>query len=71
MEKIKSIFNKKRIENYGYTISLEDINEMKSHLLALEEVFFFIIQDVNELNFFGKYSCYSKLTTINQYLLYN
>jgi hypothetical protein len=71
MEKIKSIFNKKRIENYGYTISLEDINEMKSHLLALEEDFFFIIQDVNELNFFGMYSCYSKLTTINQYLLYN
>ena len=71
MEKIKSIFNKKKIENYGYTISLEDINEMKSHLLALEEDFFFIIQDVNELNFFGMYSCYSKLTTINQYLLYN
>ena len=71
MEKIKLIFNKKKIENYAYTISLEDINEMKSHLLSLEEDFFFIIQGVNELDFFGMYSRYSKLTTINQYLLYS
>ena len=43
-KKIKSIFNKKRIENYGYTISLEDINEMKSHLLALEEDYFLLFK---------------------------
>ena len=71
VQKINSIFNIKKSENYAYTISLEDINEMKSHLLSLEEDFFFIINEANELEFFGMYSEYSKLTTINQYLLYN
>ncbi len=56
---------------YAYTISLEDISEMKSHLLSLEEDFFFTINEANNLNFFGMYSEFSKLTTINQYLLCN
>ena len=70
-EKIKSKINIKKTENFAYTISLENINDMKRHLLTLEEDFFFIINEVNDLDFYGMYSEYSKLTTINQYLLYN
>ena len=42
---------------------------MKSHLMALQESFFFIIEERNELNFNGIYNAGNKITTINQYIL--
>jgi len=56
-------------EEYAYTISLEDIENIKTHLLLLQENFFFILETVNELGFNGMYNVGSKITTINQYVL--
>ena len=39
--KIKSLFHKIIKEEYAYTISLEDLTDMRSHLLSLQEDFFF------------------------------
>ena len=59
----------KKNEEFAYTISLEDIEDMKSHLMTLQENFFFIIEERNELNFNGIYNAGNKITTINQYIL--
>ena len=56
-------------EEYAYTISLEDIEDMKSHLLSLQEPFFFVLETANELSFNGMYNVGNKITTINQYVL--
>ena len=42
---------------------------MKTHLLSLQEDFFFIFVDDNTKDLLGKYSHATKITTINQYLL--
>ena len=63
---IKAIFKKKK--EFAYTISLED---MKNHLLSLQDNFFFILEDKNEGEFNGMYNNDTKITTINQYLLCN
>ena len=69
-EKIQKYFNKNISQNYAYTISLENIGEIKSHLMSIEENFFFIIAQMNNYNFYGVYNKYSKTTVINQYTLY-
>ena len=68
-EKIKKLLKVNNYQNYAYTISLENIEEMKSHLLSIEENYFFIITKTNNLKFYGQYNKYSKITVINQYNL--
>ena len=68
-EIIKSLVTNNKKEEYAYTISLENIEEMKSHLLSLEEDFFFIFAEHNDKKLNGKYSYCTEITTINQYLL--
>ena len=68
--KIKSLFHKEiKKEEYAYTISLENLNDMRNHLLSLQEDYFFIFADDNTKELLGKYSHPTKITTINQYLL--
>ena len=67
---IESIFKKKKKE-FAYTISLEDIRDMKTHLLSLQDNFFFILEDKNEGEFNGMYNNDTQITTINQYVLCN
>ena len=68
--KIKSLFYKNiKKDEYAYTISLENLGDMKTHLLSLQEDFFFIFVDDNTKDLLGKYSHATKITTINQYLL--
>ena len=69
--KIKSIFHKIIEEEYAYTISLEDLTDMKNHLLSLQEDFFFTFSERNDIELFGKQSASTKITTINQYSLCN
>ena len=66
---IKGIFQKKK--EFAYTISLEDIKDMKTHLLSLQDNFFFILEDKNEGEFNGMYDHDTQITTINQYVLCN
>ena len=68
-EKFKKCFNKNISQNYAYTMSLENIEEMKFHLMSIEENFFFAIGDINNYNFYGLYNKYCKITVINQYNL--
>ena len=67
--KIKSLFNKNIKEEYAYTISLENLEDMRTHLLSLQEDFFFIFTEDNTKDLLGKYSHATKITTINHYLL--
>ena len=66
---IKGKFQKKK--EFAYTISLEDIEDMKTHLLSLQDNFFFILEDKNEGEFNGMYNHDTQITTINQYVLCN
>ena len=66
---IKGKFQKKK--EFAYTISLEDIEDMKTHLLSLQDNFFFILEDKNEGEFNGMYNHETQITTINQYVLCN
>ena len=68
-EKIKSLVKNNKKEYYAYTISLEDLEDMKSHLLSLQENFFFIFAEYNNQRINGKYCFYTKITTINHNLL--
>ena len=66
---IKGIFQKKK--EFAYTISLENIKDMKTYLLSLQDNFFFILEDKNGCEFNGMYNHDTQITTINQYLLCN
>ena len=66
--KVKLLFHKIIKEEYAYTISLED---MRNHLLSLQEDFFFIFSERNNIELLGKFSNSTKISTINQYLLCN
>ena len=68
-ETIKSLIINNKKDEFAYTISLENIEDIKSHLISLEEDFFFIFAEHNNLNLNGKYSVCTKITTINQYVL--
>ena len=70
-EKIKKLLCINNNKKFAYTISLENIEEMKSHLLSIEEDFFFIITKKNNNNFFGLYNKYTKIMVINEYNLFN
>jgi len=65
----KILLNKKIRTKLAYTISLESINEMKTHLLNLEEDFFFVFDKINYFNFYGIYTSNTRIMTLNQYLL--
>ena len=67
--KIKFLLNKNINEEYAYTISLEDIKEMKSHLLSLQNNYFFAFCEENSIELIGKDTYWTKITTINQYRL--
>ena len=67
-KKIKSFFKSIEI-TYAYSISMENINNMKRHLLSLEEDFFFIFDTKNHFNFYGFYSPTLEMMIINQYQL--
>ena len=68
-KKIKSFF-KKNTKIYAYSMSMENINNMKENLLSLEEEFFFIFDVKNNFNFYGFYSPLLEMMIINQYQLY-
>lgn len=68
-KKIKSYFKGDSII-YAYSISMESINEMKKHLLSLEDDFLFIFESKNQFNYFGFYSPLFQMVIINQYQLY-
>lgn len=65
----KLILKTKIRTKLAYTISLENINEMKTHLLNLEEDFFFVFDKTNYFSFYGIYTYNTRIMTINQYLL--
>lgn len=64
--KLRSIFNETLRDEYAYTISLEDLEDTKSHLLQIQEDFFFTFPKNNFLKIFGLYSHWTKITLINQ-----
>ena len=71
-KKIKKLFNTNQNQksNYAYTISLENIEDIKERLISIEEDFFFVLEDYNSFDFYGSYDKYSQTTIINKYLLY-
>ena len=69
-KKLHSFFNKTLRDEYAYTISLEDLEDTKSHLIQLQEDFFFTFAENNTLNIYGQYSPWTKITLINQYKLH-
>ena len=68
-EKLKKFFKINDTQNYAYTISLESIEKIKSHLKSVEDDFFFVFDEFNNYNFYGLFNKYSKTTLINQYNL--
>lgn len=69
VKKIKACFNCKIRKKLAYTISLESLQNMKSHLLTAQENFFFIFDQENRLDFLGLYLYTTRITVINQYTL--
>ncbi len=67
--KIKLFLNIKIKQKLAHTISLENINDMKTHLKNLQEDFFFIFDLENHYEFYGLYLIHQKIMVINQYLL--
>ena len=53
----------------AYTISLENLKEMKNHLTNLQEDFFFIFEQQNYLNFYGLYILKLRIMCVNQFVL--
>ena len=68
-EKIKKLLSKNNTPNYAYTISLENIEEMKNHLNSIEEDFFFVLSGINDCYFYGLYDSNSQTTTLNEYYI--
>ena len=64
----KYVFKKKR-PNYAYTISLENIENMKDHLKSLEGDLFFVLREENDCDFYGSYNKYFQVTTVNEFYL--
>lgn len=53
----------------AYTISLENLEEMRNHLTSLQEDFFFIFDEPNDFNFYGLYILRLRIMCINQFVL--
>ena len=53
----------------AYTLSLENIEEIKNHLLNLQEDFFFTLQHPNSFNAYGLYYLNTGIMAINQFLI--
>ena len=51
---LKTKINYFKVEKkLAYTISLENLKEIKNHLTNLQEDFFFIFAESNNFNFYG------------------
>ena len=69
-QKLNSLFNKEMKEEFAFTISMEDIDDVKKHLFSLQEDFYFIFSSCNIKNLPGKYSYNNGITVINRYILF-
>ena len=64
---IKKIFHIKN--ELAYTISLENLEKIKTHLTNLQEDFFFIFELQNDFSLYGLYIPHLRVMCINQFIL--
>jgi len=70
-QKIMRLFGKKLLNNsFAYSVSLENIDDMRNHLLSIEEDYLFIFNSENNFNFYGFYSSKYQMTLINSYVIF-